>query len=270
MLSNEPTLRPGLYRLPDEPVGPRVLIPGFRSASAVRGAFGWFSAGWIARLAPGLAEYLNRTDTAPIDFTVSPALFAPERSAIELAYARSIDEVAERVVDVFVNGRAQASALGAHALDCLSWMIATGRLRLRIAVPTAESNYHPKIWLFDDGTNQVLARGSGNATGRGVAAGVEHLDVDVSWIDHSRTRVADGICILNDWARGRSPGISCVLDLPDALERNIIETAPDDPPDVSDYAAAAAADDTPAWAVDPTEALRSRFGRVRPRGLGHH
>ena len=83
MLANEPTLSPGLYQLPDDPVGPRVLIPGFRSATSVRGAFGWFSAGWIARLAPGLAEYLNRLDTTPIDFTVAPALFAAERTAIE-------------------------------------------------------------------------------------------------------------------------------------------------------------------------------------------
>ena len=105
-------------------------------------------------------------------------------------------------------------------------MIATGRLRLRIAVPTGESNYHPKIWLFDDGENQVLARGSGNATGRGVSVGVEHIDVDVSWIDHSATRVRDGISMLNDWSLGRSPGISKVLELPEALEQEIINIAP--------------------------------------------
>ena len=75
MLANGQSIRPGLYRLPDDPVGPRVLIPGFKSATSVRGAFGWFSAGWIARLAPGLAEYLNREDTKPIDFTVAPTLF---------------------------------------------------------------------------------------------------------------------------------------------------------------------------------------------------
>ena len=48
-------IRPGLYKMPDEPVGPKVLIPGFQSAIAVRGAFGWFTASWIRHLAPGLA-----------------------------------------------------------------------------------------------------------------------------------------------------------------------------------------------------------------------
>lgn len=250
-------------------MGPRVLIPGFRAATSVRGAFGWFSAGWIARLAPGLADYLNRPDTAPIDFTVAPTLFAAERAVIEQAYSMSTEEAVQRVTDVFVDGKAQAPALGRHALDCLAWMVATGRLRLRVAVPKAESNYHPKIWLFDDGTHQVLARGSGNATGRGVASGVEHLDVDVTWIDHSRARVADGIAILNDWARGRSRGIKCVVELPEALEQDIINTAPGDAPSPGDYARAVNEDMNPAWATDPTAVLRERFAltgtRHRPR-----
>ena len=263
MLVNESTIRPGLYRLPDEPVGPRVFIPGFRSATSVRGAFGWFSAGWIARLAPGLAEYLNRHDTTPISFTVSPALFAAERTVIEQAYNMSEEEAAQRVADVFVDGRVQASAIGRHALDCLAWMVATGRLHLRVAVPKATANYHPKIWLFDDGTHQVLARGSGNATGRGVAFGVEHLDVDVTWLDHSRARVRDGVEILNDWARGRSDGIKCVVELPEALKQNIIQTAPEIAPSQADYIKAVTEDRNPGWTIDPTERLRTRFAPTR-------
>ena len=160
-------------------------------------------------------------------------------------------------------GRAQASALGKHALDCLAWMVATERLRLLIAVPKANSNYHPKIWLFDDGTHQVLARGSGNATGRGVAAGVEHLDVDVSWIDHSQSRVAAGVAMLNDWALGRSHGIECVLELPEALKQDIIDTAPDAVPNRGDYTGAVSDDMDPSWAMDPTERLRARFASTR-------
>ena len=269
MLADESTLRPGLYRLPDQPVGPRVFIPAFRSATSVRGAFGWFTAGWIARLAPGLAEYLNRHDTTPIDFTVAPTLFAAERTVIEQAYNMSEEEAVRRVADVFVDGRVQASALGRHALDCLAWMIATGRLHLRVAVPKAEANYHPKIWLFDDGTHQVLARGSGNATGRGVACGVEHLDVDVTWFDHSRDRVRDGVEILNDWARGRSDGIERVVELPEALEQNIVHTAPEIAPSQADYIRAVNKDGNPAWAVDLTESLRVRFAPIRSADLPH-
>ncbi len=236
-----------------------MLIPGFRSATSVRGAFGWFTAGWISRLAPGLAEYLNRQDTIPIDFTVAPALFSQERTAIEQGYQMSADEAAQRVVDVFMNGRVQATALARHALDCLAWMIATERLRLRIAIPKIGSNYHPKIWLFNDGTHQVLARGSGNATGRGVAGGVEHLDVDVTWIDYSRARVREGVAILEDWARGRSSGIERIVELPEALEQDIIRSAPESAPSQADYEGAMIEDTNPPWAMDPSEKLRLRF-----------
>ena len=242
MLRDQKTIRPGLFRLPDDPVASTVLIPGFSCATAVRGAFGWFTAGWITRLAPGLAEYLNRSDTTPICFTVAPAFFPPERAAIELASGLSADEAAELIANVFASGRAEATALGRHALDCLAWMIAVDRLRLRIAVPKITSNYHPKIWLFDDGQNRVLARGSGNATTYGVAEGVEHLDVDVSWIPDSRRRVDDGVAILDDWAAGRSLGIERVIDLPDAIAESIIRTAPGRPPRSDDYISAAARD----------------------------
>ena len=269
MLASEPTLRPGLYRLPDEPVGPRVLIPGFRAATTVRGAFGWFSAGWIERLAPGLADFLNRDDTAPIDFTVAPVLFASERAAVEQAYTMSTEEATQRVANVFVDGRIQASALGRHALDCLSWMVATGRLRIRVAIPKAESNYHPKIWLFDDGEHRVLARGSGNATGSGVASGIEHLDVDVTWVEYSRARVRDGAAILEDWASGRSKGIERVVELPDAIEQKIIHTAPSTAPNKADYVAAMNQDSNPKWTLDSTAMLKERFAATstsyRPR-----
>ncbi|MCY3820256.1 MAG: DEAD/DEAH box helicase family protein [Gammaproteobacteria bacterium] len=233
MLTDERTLRPGLYPLPDVRVARNILIPGFRAATTVRGAFGWFTAGWIRQLAPGLAVYLDRDDTEPMEFTVAPALFPAERGAVERGAQMTEEEAARFVADVFIKGRAAAGPLARHALDCLSWMIATDALRLRIAVPTHESNYHPKLWLFDDGENQVLARGSGNATGRGVGAGVEHLDVDVSWQNDSR--VPAGMTMLNNWSTGHSPGIAKVFDLPEAVARDIIETAPEQAPRPSEY-----------------------------------
>ena len=178
---------------------------------------------------------LNRVSAAPIDFTVAPALFPAERAAVERGAGMTSDEAAQLTANIFLDGRPEATALGRHALDCLAWMIASQRLHLRIAVPTTGSNYHPKIWLFYDGVNRVLARGSGNATYRGVAGGVEHIDVDVSWVPESRGRVTDGVSMLEDWSNGRSVGISEVVELPVALARKIIETAPANPPQPADY-----------------------------------
>ena len=262
MLANEPTLEPRLYRLPDDPVADRVLIPGFRSATSVRGAFGWFSAGWIERLAPGLAQYLNRAGARPIDFTVSPWHFEPELNTMREAQALSPEQALERVAHLFVKGRLDGSALARHALDCLAWMIACGLLRLRVAVPEPGSNFHPKMWLFDDGQGRVLARGSGNATGRGVSAGIEQMDVDVSWVEHSRQRVREGERMLSDWSNARGAGISQVVDLPEALKRKIVATAAKTAPRPDDYLAAAAEDGNPRWAVDSWQRLGDRLRSV--------
>ena len=214
-------------------------------------------------VSPGaLAEYLNRPDGKPIEFTVAPALFPDERFTVQRGVELTRREAAELVVEVFVNGRVEATALARHALDCLAWMLATDRLRLRIAVPTSDSNYHPKLWLFEDGVNRVLARGSGNATSRGVADGVEHIDVDVSWLSESRSRVDDGVAMLNDWSAGTSPGIKEVVELPDALAREIIRTAPPQPPQPKDFVAVANTAEHP-----PQSAVRSERRLRIPDGL---
>lgn len=266
MLVDQSTLKSGLYRLPEHPIGPKVLIPGFTAATSVRGAFGWFSAKWIERLAPGLAEYLNRADTAPIRFTVAPVFFPAELRAVQHGRELTAEEAAQRVTAVFVDGRMDAGALGRHSLDCLAWMVATDRLHLRIAVPKPDSNYHPKIWLFDDGTDQMLVRGSANATGRGLNGGVEHMDVDVSWEQSGRERVCSGISILDDWDNGISLGIEQTVDLPDALRDDIIRTAPAVAPTRDDYLQAAEEASAPPWAVEapnPLDRLRDRFNDRR-------
>ena len=255
MLKEEKTLRSGLFHLPEAPVGADILIPGFRSAQSVRGAFGWFTSGWIPKLAPGLAIYLNRVNTAPIDFVVSPMLYPDERDAIARAVtAMSTGKAMERIADIFVQGHIQSSALEQHALDCLSWMIATQQLRLRVAVPTSISNYHPKLWLFDDGANQMLVRGSGNATARGIEHGVEHFDVDVTWDTHNRQRVKAGIKVLDSWMLGDSEGIKEVVDISEAIKRKIIETAPKQAPSTKDYEKALRDDGSPTWAISQTSA----------------
>ena len=264
-LATEPTLRPGLYRLPEDPIGDKVLVPGFRAAKSVRGAFGWFTAGWISQLAHGLAEYLNRNDTSPITFTVAPVIYPSEREALEAAQTMTPEDAAKRVAHVFIGGRLEADALGRHALDCLAWMLAVGRLCLRVAVPKPGSNYHPKLWLFDDGEHQVLVRGSANATGRGLDGAVEHMDVDITWSAHGQRRVAAGVAMLDDWQHGRSLGIERVVDLPDALKEGIVRTAPPSPPTVENYGWALREVAPPAIRGDASakelEELRSRFGR---------
>ncbi len=233
MLRDEPTIRPNLYRLPKEPLAEEILIPAFRQATTVRGAFGWFSAGWIQNLAHGLASFLARDDTRPIDFTVAPALFAAERHAVERAVLSAVD-AARRIEDeVLRAARPDAGALSNHAVDCLTWMLATGRLELHIAIPVPGGNYHPKIWLFSDGSETVAVRGSANATGRAYGSSVEHMDVDCTWQGRSRVVAAEEM--VDDWTAGRDPGLERTVPLPTAVRERLLRMAPANAPDEGAY-----------------------------------
>lgn len=263
MLRDEPTIRPGLYRMPERPIGPRILIPAYRQATSVRGAFGWFSSGWIARLAPGLATYLNRDDRNPMLFTVAPKFFPRELNTVSNAVHMSEEEAYGAIEAVFMDKRVTEDALGCHALDCLAWMLASGRLIMRIAVPFLTSSYHPKLWLFDDGQDQVLVRGSGNATSKGVYSGVEHMDVDVSWDANGIDRLDEGIEMLTDWELGKSLGIKAIHELPEAVESKILSVAPSAAPSPNDYQMACASERGTGNKVLSTNFMKSD---VVPRG----
>jgi hypothetical protein len=233
VLRDEPTIRPNLYRLPRDPVAAEILIPSFRQASTVHGAFAWFSAGWISRLAPGLAVFLSRSDVPPMQFTIAPALFSPEYVALrKVVFSR--DEVMLRFADILKESKSPgADALASHAVDCLAWMVAHGRLLLRVASVRPESNYHPKIWVFGDEEDVVAVRGSANATGRAYGGGIEHVDVDCTWDNSSRVAIARQM--VEDWWFGRDEAIDSVYDLPDALRESIVRLAPREAPSPEDY-----------------------------------
>lgn len=248
MLRDEPTIRPHLYRLPRDRIAPRVLVPAFRQATHVRGAFGWFTSGWVARLAHGLAVYLSRLDTKPMQFTIAPALFPEEYDALSGAVARS-EFVLARVEAVFREAASPtAGMLARHAVECLAWMVMNNRLELRIAKMRPGANYHPKIWLFYDGLDIVAVRGSANATGRAFERGVEHMDVDCTW--DNRSRVASAVDMVDDWAEGRDNEIEEILALPEALLEVIVRLAPDEMPTLSQYEAAMSASSPSGEAID--------------------
>ena len=203
-LHSDPTLEPKSYRLPNLEVVRGVFDVAFRNATSVWGAFGWFDAGWIGVLAYGLSEYLEREDTNPIEFTIAPALFTTEREALERALSEEEtvqDGALESVIRELDRGASPGSApVTRHAVATLCWMVVNDKLRINIAFPKATSNYHPKVWLFGDGSDYVVIRGSANATRRGMGAGIEHLDVDCSWRD--RYRVEEYRKMVLDWASG--------------------------------------------------------------------
>lgn len=228
MLRDEPTLRRRLYQLPRDPLAEEVLIPAFRESVRVRGAFGWFSAGWIPVLAAGLAEYLARGDTKPMQMVVAPALFPEDIEALEQAHSARDIALARFELEMEKAGGLNASVISRHAVACLAWMYANGRLELRIAVPQRDANYHPKVWEFSDGEDEVCVLGSANATSRAFRA-AEHMQVECSW--ESRESVdAIGSMIDSWWLGTCTDSLVETVQLSEAISRGLLKHAPADMP----------------------------------------
>ena len=244
VLTDQPSVRPGLFRLPDDPVASTILIPGFRAAESVRGAFGVVYC-WVDCPLGTWPRGVSQSRTRRADLIHGGTGSVRSRTSGCRTSGGNFGRTRQRrlVADVFVSGRADATALGRHALDCFR---VDDRQQKDFACGSQCRRPHPTT-TRRSGCSMMAATASSHAVRATpqcmvVAEGVEHLDVDVSWIASSRRRVDEGVAILDDWSEGRSLGIDRVVELPDALAQNIIETAPDTPPQPEDYARAAARD----------------------------
>lgn len=219
-------LEPKSYRLPNLEVVRTVFDAAFASATMVRGAFGWFDAGWIGILAYGLAEYLEKENAEPIELTISPALFSAEREALEAALTENAtqheDALAAVISELDRGASAWSTPVTRYAVHALSWMVVNDKLRINVAFPRRSSSYHPKVWVFEDGEDAVVIRGSANATRRGIGAGIEHLDLDCSWRD--RYRVEEYRRMVLDWAQGRDDMLLQTVPLDLDLLKSRVQT----------------------------------------------
>lgn len=86
------------------------------------------------------------------------------------------------------------SLLEQRPLQALTWLVATGRLSLRIAVlkeGAGRSLYHEKIGIFiDQRDNAVAYTGSSNESSGGLQRNFESIEVFRSWRDHEAGRVS--------------------------------------------------------------------------------
>ena len=170
-----------IYEIPEDDLVGEVLIPAIKASDDIRIAAGFFSSQCLAQIAPGLADFLRR-DSGSLHLLISPAVDATDLAAMERGI-RSPEQVIEAALDRLLEEAALSEhALVHHTLDCLSYLIATGRLRIRFALMKS-GMYHKKQWLIRDDSEWAAIHGSGNATARGLLVNGEQMTVDRPWRD---------------------------------------------------------------------------------------
>jgi len=164
-----------IYFILEHDIDGELFLPIVKHASTIRCMTGYFTSGAIKELAKSIFYFLNNEENK-IQFLVSPNLETKDLMEIK----KAIDADKNIIPLLFPNFQLTENALKAKTVQALSYLIASGKLELRIVLQK-EGLFHPKCWLFgvDEGT--IAVYGSSNVTQSGVTINFEHLTVNKSW-----------------------------------------------------------------------------------------
>ena len=217
-----------LYMLPENPLAEEVLIPGFQAAGKVDCMVGFFSSEVLASLAPGLATYITGSENS-FRLVVSPLLRAEDQAAIEDGL-KSPEEVADRTFEELT---VTEDLLQRHTLKCLSWLLRAGRIEIKIAL-MKDALFHPKVWLFENGSDLVAAHGSSNVTHAGIHKNIEQIAISRSWQDPNQRYIVDKLRF-EFYRLWDNKDDSCiVIGLPEAVRQRLLRTYTSETPPTDD------------------------------------
>ena len=187
-----------IYEVPAHDLVGDVLIPAMRLCEEIRIEAGFFSSRCLAQVAPGLAAFVNDTNGI-LRLMASPEISEEDQEAIRRG-ARDAQTVLQEAMDrLFENARLSESAVERHAVETLAFLVASGRLEMRVVL-MARGMYHKKIWLLRSATQWLAVHGSGNATKRGLLVNGEQMSVDRAWMDGPRSAERVNL-FLTQWSR---------------------------------------------------------------------
>ena len=207
-----------LYILPADPLADEVLIPAFESAQKVDCMVGFFSSHVLASLAPGLATYIASSDHS-FRLIICPLLSTEDQEAIERGLRSPADVGSEVLKEMIVT----EDALQRHTLECLSWLLRSGRIEIRVALMRT-ALFHPKVWLFHNQGDILAAHGSSNLTYSGIRENIEQVAVSRSWQDANQHYIGHKLLseFENLWANRSSDCV--VVPIPDAIRERLLAT----------------------------------------------
>ena len=208
-------------------------MPAMQNCDELRLGAGFFSSRCLAQIAPGLATFVNETNCT-LDLMVSPEISEEDREAIRKGVSNPREVLEETMMKLFEGALLSTSAIEGHAVDTLAFLVASGRLRMRVVL-MERGMYHKKIWLFRSGENWLAVHGSGNATERGLLVNGEQMSIDRAWVDGPQAQARVSI-FLEHWAReweNRNPA-SYSVEVALAIEF-LSKHARPEPPTIADF-----------------------------------
>ncbi len=217
-----------LYILPGDPLAEEVLIPSFQAAERVACMVGFFSSEVLASLAPGLATYIACSESS-FRLIISPVLRTEDQAAIRDGL-HSPETVADRILKELT---VTEDLLQRHTLKCLTWLVREHRIEIKVAL-MKEALFHPKVWLFENGTDIVAAHGSSNVTYAGIRKNIEQIAISRSWQDPNQRYITDKLSYKFGGLWENRDDNCIVIAMPEAVKLRLLRTYSAETPPTED------------------------------------
>jgi superfamily II DNA or RNA helicase len=206
--------------------------PLLSEATTYKRGVGYFTAGWLAENAHGMATFARNGGTAK--WITSPQLSAADWQAMQEGDRARQDAILRESLHNEVSNLKRD--LQRDTRNALAWLIAEGLLEIRFAVPSGSSGgeFHDKWGVFtDDAGNSVAFHGSQNDSAQGFR-NYESFDVFCNW---QNDREAQRVTLHSDrfdtlW-RDELDGVDTV-SLPDSIQEEIVSLRETDQPPFGD------------------------------------
>lgn len=212
-----------VYRSEDDNILSEFYLPALGCAVSYDRAVGYFSAGMLSYAAEGLSALVRNDGRMRLIF--GGEIDQDDTNAIILGYdMREIsNKLGERFLET-IEGITDALCYG--RLEALSWMVASGRLDIKVAL-TRKGMYHEKIGVISDANgDSVIFQGSANETANALLPdfNFESINVFPSWksefTDHSRPYI-EGFSTL--WENRSKKAV--VIEFPEAVRDRLVRIA---------------------------------------------
>jgi superfamily II DNA or RNA helicase len=216
------------------------LEPCLSSSANYDRLSGYFSSRVLALAARGLGDFL--ASDGRMRLVMSSRLTASDYQKLKVALVNH-DTYDYLFEDIEMDGSALADMLERKHFEAMCWLLAHGRLEIRIVVHIDENErspdayvpiFHPKIGIFEDSDgNRVSFSGSVNETVAGWTGNIEEFKVFKSWDETTSMYVDSDQNVFDRYWEDRAGGSFRTFDLPDAIKQQLITQSPIDMPQIN-------------------------------------
>lgn len=212
-----------VYRSDHDNILEDFYIPALSSSITYDRAVGYFSASMLSYAAQGLSAFVH--NDGRMRLIVGGELDPEDVIAIQDGY--DLRRIVERLNDQIVQAIERIDdSLFYRRFEILSWLVACGRLDIKIALKQ-RGMYHEKIGILGDSEgNRIVFQGSANETTHALLPdfNFESINVFQCWRSEFKDHFMPYIVGFEDLWQNNSPG-TLVLDFPDAARDKLVKVA---------------------------------------------